>query len=120
MEPMTLDFILNATGGQLPGACYNCRGTQVSSDTHTLRPGSLFIALRGERFDGSAYLETAFSKGAVVAVAARKKSRRAKRSFIGGYCRRRFNAKGAASAMSARADGSGTLATGISSRNSPM
>lgn len=72
MEPITLDFILNATDGRLSGACYNCRCTHVSSDTRTLRPGSLFIALHGERFDGNAYLETAFQKGAVAAVAERE------------------------------------------------
>lgn len=69
MEQITLDFILNATGGRLTRACFNCKCTAVSTDTRTIEPGSLFIALRGERFDGNAYLETAFEKGASVALA---------------------------------------------------
>lgn len=71
MEQITLDFILNATGGRLPAACYNCRCTNVSTDTRTIQPGGLFLALHGERFDGNEYLEKAFEKGAVAAVAER-------------------------------------------------
>lgn len=71
MEQITLDFILNATGGTLTRACFNSKCDDVSSDTRTIRPGSLFIALRGEHFDGNAYLETAFEKGATVALAER-------------------------------------------------
>ena len=40
----------------------------VSTDTRTITPGSLFVALTGERFDGHAYLEAARDKGATAAV----------------------------------------------------
>lgn len=40
----------------------------VSTDTRTLKPGDLFVALRGDRFDGHGYLEAAASAGAVGAV----------------------------------------------------
>jgi UDP-N-acetylmuramoyl-tripeptide--D-alanyl-D-alanine ligase len=40
----------------------------VSTDTRTLRPGDLFIALRGERFDGHLFLEQAKAAGAVAAM----------------------------------------------------
>lgn len=43
----------------------------VSTDTRTLVPGALFVALRGERFDGHAFLEAARSAGAVAAVVER-------------------------------------------------
>ncbi len=36
----------------------------VSTDTRTLEPGALFVALRGERFDGHDYIEAAMSAGA--------------------------------------------------------
>jgi UDP-N-acetylmuramoyl-tripeptide--D-alanyl-D-alanine ligase len=36
----------------------------VSIDTRTLQPGDLFVAIRGERFDGHEYLVEAFTKGA--------------------------------------------------------
>ena len=37
----------------------------VSTDTRTLAPGALFVALRGERFDGHAYADAAVERGAV-------------------------------------------------------
>lgn len=42
--------------------------TGVSTDTRTITAGSLFVALRGERFDGRAFLAEAFAKGAVGAI----------------------------------------------------
>jgi UDP-N-acetylmuramoyl-tripeptide--D-alanyl-D-alanine ligase len=36
----------------------------VSIDTRTLAPGDLFIAIRGERFDGAEFAEAAIEKGA--------------------------------------------------------
>jgi UDP-N-acetylmuramoyl-tripeptide--D-alanyl-D-alanine ligase len=40
----------------------------VSTDTRTLRAGDLFIALRGERYDGHAFLGQAKASGAVAAM----------------------------------------------------
>lgn len=40
----------------------------ISTDTRTLPPGALFIALRGERFDGHDYLEQAIARGAAALV----------------------------------------------------
>ncbi|NLT35062.1 MAG: UDP-N-acetylmuramoyl-tripeptide--D-alanyl-D-alanine ligase [Gaiellales bacterium] len=42
--------------------------TGVSADTRTLRPGDLFVALIGERFNGHHYVEAAFAVGASGAV----------------------------------------------------
>ena len=42
---------------------------RVHSDTRTLRPGDLFVALRGERFDGHDFLAQARAAGAVAALA---------------------------------------------------
>ncbi|KXS50697.1 MAG: UDP-N-acetylmuramoyl-tripeptide--D-alanyl-D-alanine ligase, partial [Marinobacter sp. T13-3] len=44
------------------------RFSDVSTDTRTLSAGQLFVALRGERFDGHQFLEQARSQGAVAAV----------------------------------------------------
>lgn len=41
---------------------------RVHSDTRTLQPGDLFVALKGERFDGNAFLAEARAKGAVAAL----------------------------------------------------
>jgi UDP-N-acetylmuramoyl-tripeptide--D-alanyl-D-alanine ligase len=42
--------------------------TEISTDTRSLRPGALFVALRGERFDGHAHLAAAATAGAAAAV----------------------------------------------------
>ncbi len=43
----------------------------VSTDTRSLKPGDLFVALRGERFDGHDYVEAALAAGACGAVVER-------------------------------------------------
>ena len=45
--------------------------TRVHSDTRTLRAGDLFVALKGERFDGHDLLAAAKANGAAAAIAAR-------------------------------------------------
>ena len=40
----------------------------ISTDSRGILPGELFIALKGERFDGSAFVEQAKQRGAVAAV----------------------------------------------------
>ena len=42
--------------------------TGVSTDSRTLREGDLFVALTGERFDGSKFVSSAKEKGAVAAM----------------------------------------------------
>ncbi len=42
---------------------------RVASDSRTLRPGDLFVALKGERFDGHDFLAGARAAGAVAALA---------------------------------------------------
>ena len=41
---------------------------RISLDTRSLRPGDLFLALQGDRFDGHDFVATALSRGAVGAV----------------------------------------------------
>jgi UDP-N-acetylmuramoyl-tripeptide--D-alanyl-D-alanine ligase len=48
------------------------QSTGVSIDTRTILPGNIFFALDGQNFDGHKYIETAFSKGAVLAVISKK------------------------------------------------
>ena len=45
--------------------------SEISTDTRTLRPGALFVALRGERFDGHDHLATAARAGAAAALVRR-------------------------------------------------
>ncbi len=45
--------------------------SEISTDTRTLRPGALFVALKGDRFDGHDHLAAAAAAGAIAAVVRR-------------------------------------------------
>ena len=64
--PVRLDLVevLRATSGELArlGACTAFRG--VTTDSRTLEPGELFVAVRGETHDGHAFLADALARGA--------------------------------------------------------
>ncbi len=53
-------------GGEARGV--NVTFKAVSSDTRTIEGGALFVALRGERFDGHEYIGAARARGAVAAM----------------------------------------------------
>lgn len=55
--------VLNAPAPAVDGAV-----SEICTDTRALQSGDLFVALRGERFDGHGFLETAREVGAVAAV----------------------------------------------------
>src|SRR5512138_2108359 len=65
----TPDELAGATGGRWIGAPPGSLAG-VSTDTRSLRPGNLFVALRGERFDAHDYLAQAAAAGAAAAVVA--------------------------------------------------
>ncbi|RJQ19002.1 MAG: UDP-N-acetylmuramoyl-tripeptide--D-alanyl-D-alanine ligase [Nitrospiraceae bacterium] len=70
MTDLTVNEIIEATGGELlagdPGPF-----TGVSIDSRAIAEGGLFFALRGERFDGHAFIEKALVKGAGAVVDSR-------------------------------------------------
>ncbi|AFY79328.1 MAG: UDP-N-acetylmuramoyl-tripeptide--D-alanyl-D-alanine ligase [Hydrococcus sp. C42_A2020_068] len=45
--------------------------TGITTDTRLLSPGEIFLALKGERFDGHEFIETAIEKGAIAIVTER-------------------------------------------------
>lgn len=47
-------------------ACAHCTG--ISTDTRNLQPGHLFLALRGENFDGHDFARVAIEKGAIAVI----------------------------------------------------
>jgi UDP-N-acetylmuramoyl-tripeptide--D-alanyl-D-alanine ligase len=61
------------TGGRLTGALADdaLRIVGVSTDTRSVRPGEVFVALRGDSFDGHDHLAAAADKGAVLAIVER-------------------------------------------------
>src|SRR4051812_33604 len=48
----------------------NVRFLRVTTDTRELRPGDLFVALKGERFDGHDFVSSALAGGAAAAMVA--------------------------------------------------
>src|SRR5688500_13625192 len=73
MKPITLQQIRRATGATpltvLPDAAPPVAA--VSTDSRSLPQGSLYVALRGERFDGHDFLQDTARAGAVAAVVER-------------------------------------------------
>jgi UDP-N-acetylmuramoyl-tripeptide--D-alanyl-D-alanine ligase len=65
---MDLLAAARATAGTLSGDNLNFSG--VSTDSRTTAPGELFLALRGENFDGHQFVAAAKARGAVAAVVA--------------------------------------------------
>ncbi len=61
---LTASLVAEATGGRVAAGSPNQVFTAVSTDTRTIAPGALFIALRGDRFDGHAFVERAAASGA--------------------------------------------------------
>jgi UDP-N-acetylmuramoyl-tripeptide--D-alanyl-D-alanine ligase len=62
--------LASATDGVLYGA--NAAFGAVTSDSRTLEPGSLFVALRGEHFDGHDFVAQAADRGASGALVSRR------------------------------------------------
>lgn len=46
----------------------------ISIDSRTLQPGMVFVALKGNHFDGHAFIKEAFSKGAVAVIAEKNRT----------------------------------------------
>ena len=67
MEGVTLSQIADTLTGS-SSAPSDAGVVGVSIDSRTLREGELFVAIRGERFDGHDFLDDAFGRGAVAAV----------------------------------------------------
>jgi UDP-N-acetylmuramoyl-tripeptide--D-alanyl-D-alanine ligase len=61
---LTAGEIAQATGGRLLNGSPGTVVDGVSIDTRTLKAGDLYVALRGQRFDGHAFLEAALAAGA--------------------------------------------------------
>ena len=68
---LSVKDIVKATGGRLVSGYPNDTVERVSIDTRTLRPGDVFFALQGPRFDGHHFLKTASQRKAKAIVLSR-------------------------------------------------
>jgi UDP-N-acetylmuramoyl-tripeptide--D-alanyl-D-alanine ligase len=67
----TVDDLRVAFGDRAAHLSPSLTTVGVSTDTRTLEPGSIFVALRGERFDGHDYIDAALERGAALIICER-------------------------------------------------
>jgi UDP-N-acetylmuramoyl-tripeptide--D-alanyl-D-alanine ligase len=60
--------VLDASELNVPTALQPTLAQGISTDTRTVKPGQLFLALRGENFDGHGFVEQAIAAGAIAAI----------------------------------------------------
>lgn len=65
---MTLGWLAEAAGGRVLSGDAGLPIGDVSTDTRALRRGDFFVALRGPRFDGNAFVDEAIDRGAMGAL----------------------------------------------------
>jgi len=77
METITLAQLLEAVGGRLLGSFDRLDApiTLVETDSRSIHPGTLFIPLVGDRFDGHAYINSALEGGAAGCLTAHERDR---------------------------------------------
>ena len=66
MAEFTLQEIIDATSGTCKGDV-SLQFKDISTDTRTIEAGYVFVALRGDTFDGHDFINTAIEKGATAA-----------------------------------------------------
>jgi UDP-N-acetylmuramoyl-tripeptide--D-alanyl-D-alanine ligase len=72
---LTLEQIARWSAAEVHAGDGGIASTGYSIDSRTLKPGDLFFAIRGERFDGHDFVGAALERGACAAVVARDRFR---------------------------------------------
>jgi UDP-N-acetylmuramoyl-tripeptide--D-alanyl-D-alanine ligase len=68
MNPLPLSQIAQLSGGSLSSGDGTVVIDKVSTDSRTIKRGELFVALRGENFDGHNFIEAVATSGAAAAI----------------------------------------------------
>jgi UDP-N-acetylmuramoyl-tripeptide--D-alanyl-D-alanine ligase len=69
VDPVSIETIANwVDDGHSPGGSAVAEVDAVCTDSRALKPGALFVALRGEKYDGHDFIRQAAASGAVGAV----------------------------------------------------
>jgi UDP-N-acetylmuramoyl-tripeptide--D-alanyl-D-alanine ligase len=73
MTPLAYENVLNGTGAVLRGEIpVQIVFTRIERNSRQVQPGDLFIAVRGERFDGHDFVDDAAVAGAIAALVSRE------------------------------------------------
>ncbi len=73
MEPLSLSYIAECCVGEIVFGDPTCRVSRVCTDSRRTRLADLFVALRGERFDGHDFLRDAVQQGIAAALVERRR-----------------------------------------------
>lgn len=68
MEPVKISEIVKWCDGKIDGNFKDILCYGISTDTRNIKKGDLFVALKGERFDGHDFVKDAFRKGAIAVI----------------------------------------------------
>lgn len=68
MKPLTIDEVIRAVDGTPDRPAPVGTVNRVETDSRNVATGDLFVAIRGERFDGHDFVPAAFEAGAVAAL----------------------------------------------------
>ena len=68
MDPLSIEQITQFAGGVRPNVGDERLVTHLSTDSRTVQRGDLFVALRGENFDGHKFVQDAVLRGAAGAM----------------------------------------------------
>ena len=74
MEARTLDFVCRACGGELICRSPETKVLRVSTDSRHVRAGDLFVAIKGDKFDGHDFVPDVISKGATAVLVERARA----------------------------------------------
>src|ERR1700730_17270226 len=81
MNPLSISQIAKFAGAELKAGDGNISVSKVNTDSRTIKKGELFVALRGENFDGHKFVEDVAKKDAAGAIVDQNWKGEAPRTF---------------------------------------
>ena len=82
MEARSLDFVCRACGGELICGSPEAKVLRVSTDSRQVRTGDLFVAIKGDKFDGHDFVADVMAKGAGAVLVERARATRGNAAVI--------------------------------------
>ena len=67
MEERSLKYIAEACDAEIRDGAKDLKISGISTDSRSLKPGELFVAIQGDKFDGHSHLEEVAAKKAAAA-----------------------------------------------------
>lgn len=81
MDPISIFSLAEIAGGTVTGNAGDQQVSHLSKDTRSMDAGNVYLSLRGENFDGNAFLDDAVRKGASAVIVDRDPTTQLPASF---------------------------------------